>query len=211
MRNLIDGNKPSYVGNKPSMSLLHLLFPQARAEVLRLLFADPQREVHVRDLERQSGLNVKTIQAELAKLSQADLVTSERDGNRRYYRANASHPLFPDLRQLVLKTAGLRDVLAAALAPVQGIEVAFVFGSLATGADKASSDVDLLVIGEAGLRALVPALRSAGQQLGREINPVTMTAAEFKKGRGKNPLLVDVLGKPKLFVKGGAGELGRLG
>jgi len=193
------------------MSLLTLLFPQMRAEVLRLLFADPQREVHVRDLERLSGLNVKTVQAELAKLSQADLITSERDGNRRYYRANASHPLFVDLQQIVLKTAGLRDVLADVLAPVKGIKAAFVFGSLAAGTGKAASDVDLLVIGDAGLRKLAPVLRSAAQVLGREINPVTMTATEFKKGRSQHPLLLDILGKPKLFVKGGSDELERLG
>lgn len=193
------------------MSLLPLLFPQVRAEILRLLFADAGREVHVRDLERLSGLNVKTVQAELEKLSSADLVTSRRDGNRRYFRANASHPLFVDLQQIVLKTAGLRDVLANALSAVDGVEVAFVFGSLAQGSGKAASDVDLLVIGDAGLRQLAGPLRRAGEVLGREINPVVMTAAEFKKGRRKNPLLVDVEDKAKLFVKGGPDELERLG
>jgi predicted nucleotidyltransferase len=193
------------------MSLLHRLFPVVRAEILRLLFAEEGRELHGRDLARQSGLNVKTVQDELGKLSQADLVTSRRDGNRRYFRANAGHPLFTDLRQIVLKTAGLRDVLAAALTPVEEVEVAFVFGSLAGGAGKAESDVDLLVIGEAGLRKLAGPLRAAAQVLGREINPVTMTVAEFKRGRRMNPLLVDVLGKPKLFVKGGPDELERLG
>jgi predicted nucleotidyltransferase len=191
--------------------LLSILFPQVRAEVLRLLFADPKRELHLRDLTRQSGLGLGTVQGELEKLGSADLITSRRDGNRRYFGANASHPLFPDLQQLVLKTAGLRDVLAAALADVKGIEVAFVYGSLAAGTGKAASDIDLLVIGEVGLRALAPALRSAAQVLGREINPVTMTAAEFKKGRSQNPFLVDVLGKPKLFVRGIPDELERLG
>lgn len=206
----LDGNKPSYVGNKPSMSLLALLFPQVRAEVLRLLFADAGRELHGRDLARQSGLNVKTVQDELAKLGGADLVTSRRDGNRRYYRANASHPLFPVLQRLVLQTAGLRDVLAGALAGVAGVEVAWVFGSLATGSGQAASDVDLLVIGDAGLRQLAGPLRSAGEVLGREINPVTMTVREFRQGRTKHPLLVEILGKPKLFVKGGPDELKRL-
>lgn len=191
--------------------LLSVLFPQVRAEVLRLLFADASRELHLRDLTRQSGLGLGTVQGELEKLSQADLVTSRRDGNRRYFRANASHPLFADLQQIVLKTAGLRDVLADALRGVTGVEVAFVFGSLAAEAGKAASDVDLLVIGDVSLRKLAPALRGAGEKLGREINPVTMGAAEFAKGRAKNPFLVDVLGKPKLFVKGGPDELARLG
>ena len=192
------------------MGLLSILFPQVRAEVLRLLFADANRELHLRELTRQSGLTLGTMQDELEKLSKADLVTNRRDGNRRCYRANASHPLFPELQQLVLKTAGLREVLVEALHNIKGVEVAFVFGSLAGGAGKATSDVDLLVIGEAGLRALAPRLRKAGEQLGREINPVTMTAGEFAKGR-KNAFLAGVLGKEKLFVKGGPDELERLG
>ena len=193
------------------MSLLFTLFPQVRGEVLRLLVADASRELHLRDLTRQSGLALGTMQGELEKLGEADLVTSRRDGNRRYFRANASHPLFIDLQRLVLKTVGLREVLAEALAGIAGIEVAFVFGSLADGGGKAASDVDLLVVGEVGLRKLAGPLRAAGESLVREINPVTMTAVEFRQGRKKNPFLVDVLGKPKLFVKGGPDELARLG
>lgn len=193
------------------MSLLPVLFPQVRAEVLRLLFADASRELHLRDLTRQSGLGLGTVQDELEKLSKADLVTSQRDGNRRYYRANASHPLFTDLQQLVLKTSGLRDVLVDALKGVKGIEVALVFGSLAAGSGKAASDVDLLVIGDAGLRVLAPGLRRASESIGREINPVTMTASEYAKGRKKHPLLLDIADKEKLFIIGGADELERLG
>jgi predicted nucleotidyltransferase len=192
------------------MSALSVLFPQVRAEVLRLLFSDHARELHLRDLTRQSGLGLGTMQDELEKLSKADLVTSERDGNRRYYRANASHPLFTDLQQLVLKTTGLREVLADAFKGVKGIEVAFVFGSLATGPGKAASDVDLLVIGEAGLRALAPGLRRASEQIGREINPITMTVAEYTKGRKKHPLLLDLADKEKLFIVGGADEIARM-
>ena len=193
------------------MYLLSVLFPQGRAEVLRLLFANSAQELHLRELTRQSGLTLGTVQDELEKLTKADLITNRRDGNRRYYRANANHPLFPDLQQLVLKTAGLRDVLAEALKDIKGVELAFVFGSLAGGTGKAASDVDLMVIGQAGLRVLVPPLRKAGERLGREINPVTMTAAEFAKDKGRNPFLADVLTKEKLFVKGGADELERLG
>jgi DNA-binding transcriptional ArsR family regulator len=193
------------------MNLLTVLFPQVRAEVFRLLFASAGQELHLRDLTRRSGLTLGTMQGELEKLMSADLIKDERDGNRRYYRANTSHPLFADLQQIVLKTAGLRDVLAEALRGVRGIEVAFVFGSLAGGAGKAASDVDLMVIGEVGLRALAPRLRVASEQLDREINPVTLTATEFVKGQGKHPLLLDIAGKEKLFIKGSEDELKRLG
>ncbi len=193
------------------MSLLEVIFPQVRAEVLRLLFAEEGRELHLRELTRQCGLSLGTLQTEVEKLRAADLLLTRRDGNRLYFRANAAHPLFTDLRQLVLKTAGLREVLADALRDVPGIELAFVFGSLASGDGKAGSDVDLMVIGDAGLRALAPRLRKAAEQLGREINPVTMTAADFARDRTKKAFLRDVLAKEKLFIKGNTDELARLG
>ncbi|MDB6126271.1 MAG: polymerase beta domain protein region [Verrucomicrobia bacterium] len=190
------------------MSLLTVLFPQVRAEVLRLLFTDIGRELHLRDLARQTHLSLKTVQNELAKLSHADLVTSARDGNRRYYQANASHPLFVDLRQVVLKTSGLREALVEAVAGLAEVKVAFVFGSLAAGDGKGTSDVDLMVIGDIGMRALAPRLRKAAEKLGREINPVTMSALEFSKGRKKSPFVIEVMNGEKLFIKGGLDELG---
>ena len=83
------------------MGLLEIIFPQVRAEVLRLLFAAPDRELHLRELTRQSGFTLGTLQTEVKKLCGADLLLSRRDGNRLYFRANADHPLFADLRQLV--------------------------------------------------------------------------------------------------------------
>jgi DNA-binding transcriptional ArsR family regulator len=84
--------------------MLLVLFPEVRAQVLRLLFAEPRRELHLRELARQARLALGTMQDEVKKLLAADLVISRRDGNRRYLRANAAHPLFHDLQQLVLKS-----------------------------------------------------------------------------------------------------------
>ena len=89
---------------------------------------------------------------DVEKLAKIGLLTRRRDGNRVYYAANDTHPLTNDIRQLVLKTAGLTDVLAEALAN-DAVRCAFVFGSVATGTVNAESDVDLLVIGNIGLRS----------------------------------------------------------
>jgi DNA-binding transcriptional ArsR family regulator len=193
------------------MKLLQVLFPQGRAQLLRLLFSEPRRELHLRELARQSRLTLGTMQDELKKLLAADLVTSRRDGNRRYFRANSAHPVFSDLQQLVLKTAGLRDVLTEALRGLKGIKSAFVFGSLAGSDGGSGSDVDLMVIGDVGLRALAPRLRKAAMRIGREINPATLTVREYLKGRQNNPFLGDVLAKEKHFLIGSADELKRLG
>lgn len=193
------------------MGLLHILFPKVRAEIFRVLFAGVAREIHLRELARQSGLSIKTIQDEVRKLSEAGLLATRRDGNRLMLCAETTHPLFPDLQQIVLKTAGLRDVLVEALHGLKGVTFAFIFGSLGSGIGKAHSDVDLMIIGDIGLRTLSPRLTRASTRLGREINPVTMSEDEFVRTRRRSTFLIDVMSKEKLFLKGTSDELERLG
>src|SRR5882757_9394994 len=96
-------------------TLAELLSSRVRAEIFRLLFGLTVRELHVRELERQSGLADATVRQELKKLTRMGIVQARRDGNRTYYRASAQHPLYDDIRNLVIKTNGLADVLRDAL------------------------------------------------------------------------------------------------
>ena len=86
-------------------SLLHALFPLVRAEILRLLFTNEGQELYVRELTRLSFLSLRTVQDELAKLRAAGLVLSRTNGYHRFYRANRKHPLYPSLRQIVIRAA----------------------------------------------------------------------------------------------------------
>jgi len=166
----------------------------------------------VRELERQSGLSDATVRQELKKLTRLGVVEVRRDGNRTYYRANDTHPLYPDIRNIVLKTNGLTDVLREALGGVADIESAFVFGSVASDNAKAHSDIDLMVIGTIGLRQLSKRLSGLEAKLGREVNPHVLTPEEFARRVGERDHLVTaVLKGPRLFVVGGEDELRRLG
>lgn len=191
--------------------LAELLSSQGRAEIFRLLFGVVSRELHVRELERQTGLSDATMRQELKKLARLGVVEARPDGNRTYYRASHAHPLYPDIRNLVLKTSGLVGVLREALGET-GIRYAFVFGSIASHTEKAGSDIDLLVIGTLTLRQLGKRLAGLSTQLGREVNPHVLTPAEFaRRVKERDHFITSVLGTPRLFVKGSEDELTRLG
>jgi len=190
------------------MSALSDLFPKTRAEVLRLLFETGDQEIHLRDLARLAALSPAALQKELTSLAAKELVLTRRDGNRLYYRANTSHPLYPELHGIALKTSGIAAELTRALAPVQDIDLALIFGSVAAGTATAKSDVDLLVIGNVGLRKLSPALRGLADSLGREINPICLTPKEWRENRAKNDAFANrVTAEPKLWLKGGPDAL----
>ena len=153
------------------MSTVEHIFPKVRAELLRLLFVDSEQSLHLRDLARLSGLAVGTVQREIANLRNADLIVERRDGNRLYFTANTAHPIFPELQGIARKTMGLGPQLSDALDGLDGIELAFVYGSYADGIAGADSDIDLFVIGSVGLRKLSPRLRAVAEPMHREIIP----------------------------------------
>ena len=191
--------------------LAELLSSRARAEIFRLLLSGTGEELHVREIERRSGLNDSTLRQELRKLVRLDLVQSRRDSNRVYYRAKTESPLYPEIRNLVLKTSGLSDVLKSALTDKR-IRVAFVFGSIARGEERAGSDVDLMVIGQLGLRDLSRLLSGIEEKIGREVNPHVLREEEFRKRiRAKEHFASSVMESPKIFIIGSERELEAMG
>lgn len=187
--------------------LAEILSSRVKAEIFRLLFGLSAQELHLRELERQSGLAVGTVRQELQRLVRLELVAARRDGNRVYYRANQQHPLYPDIHNLVLKTVGLVDVLREGLQS-EHIQVAFVFGSVARSEEGAQSDVDLMVVGPVGLRQLSRRLSAVATHLGRVVNPHAMTAEEFVRRKTKRDhFLTRVLESPLIFVIGSRREL----
>lgn len=131
-------------------------------------------------------------------------MASRRDGNRVCCRANQDHPVYPEIHGIVLKTTGLVEVICKALESAD-VAVAFAFGSVAAGQESAQRDVDLMVIGDIGLRALSGRLSKISAQIGREINPHVMTEVEYRKSaKAKDHFVTHVLSGPKLFVRGNA-------
>jgi DNA-binding transcriptional ArsR family regulator len=191
--------------------LAEILSSRVRAEIFRLLFGVNETELHVREIERRSGLNISTVRQELEKLERLDLVIPRRDGNRLYYRANREHPLFSAIHNLVVKTSGLVDILREAV-DKEGVKIAFVFGSIAGNQADAGSDVDLMVIGDIGLRSLSGWLTGIQEKIEREVNPHVLSEEEFaRRKQSREHFLINVMSSPKLFIKGTEDELAGLG
>jgi DNA-binding transcriptional ArsR family regulator len=188
---------------------LDALMPKTRQGILAALLGQPDKTWYVSELARRIGVPPSSLQRELEGLTQAGILKTYRQGRMVYFQANADSPIFPDLRSLLLKTAGLADVLADALNPLADrVRVAFVYGSMASGSEQSDSDIDLMLIGTLTPAELAIPLREARGLLGRDINPTVYSPAEFlEKRKAGNPFLTRVLDKPKLFVVGNSYEL----
>ena len=191
--------------------LLDLLFGTYRQRALTQLLLHPDCSYHVRELARLTATTPGTLHKELARLAASGLLLREQQGNQVRYRANRDHPVFPELAGLFRKTSGAVSVLSNALQNLTPPpQLALIFGSLARGEENASSDVDLLIIGDNTFGDTIKTLYPAQEQLQREINPVIYTAAEFsRRVNAQEPFVGNLLAHPKLFVSGTEHDLGK--
>lgn len=190
---------------------LDSLFPKTRQGILAATFVQSQKSWYASEIAQRLGVPSSSLQRELRDLAEAGILKCHRQGRMVYYQANAESPLFSDLRSLLVKTAGIADIIADALnALLPKIRLAFVYGSIASGEERSDSDIDLMVIGEITPVELALPLRRARELLGRAINPTLYSRGEFgKKLAANDHFLSQVLTKARLLVLGSEHELER--
>src|ERR1700676_73160 len=188
------------------------LFNSYRRRVLGLLLLRPDESFHVREIARLTGTAAGTLHKELSKLAEAGILVAERRANQLVYMANRASPIYDELASIMRKTYGLTDVIANALAScAASIDVAFVFGSVARAQETAHSDIDVMIIGETNFAEVVRQLYPAQTTLGREINPVVMSANEWRASlERKDGFGLDLMDKPKIYVVGNEHDLAKL-
>lgn len=183
---------------------------QAKTEILRTFFVPQAKPRYVRELSRKTDLSAPVLLRELHHLQHLGLLTATINGNRIEYAANPSHPLYPVLRELVAVGDSYELQLQAAFAESHARFV-FIFGSRAAGTARPDSDIDLFVLGTCEPLEVSSCIFPLANTIGPEINPVCYTEEEFlKRKQQKNHFLLDVIAKPKIFLKGKPHEFAEL-
>ncbi len=190
------------------MNILADIFSsKTRAEFFRILFGLDSAEVHLREIERQSGLTIGTISQEAEKLQRLSLILKRKDGNRSYYKANKKHSLYDLINKMVLRTFGVIGVLGKELKGFN-LDFAFIFGSVASGKSRLESDVDLFLIGNTSLRAVSSTVSQVSLKIGKEINVHVMKPEEYRRRKLDGEHFVTrVLETPILMIIGKEDEL----
>ena len=201
------------LGNKKinQTGLAETLFSDYRRRILALLLLRSDEHFHVRELSRLTGVPAGSLHRELKLLTDAGLLSRQAMGNQVRYQANRDCPIFHELAGIFRKTSGLADVIRAALQPLfSNITAAFIFGSVAKGEERATSDVDICVVGTASFTDIVVALADMRQKLGREINPFVIPREQFAaKLTAGEQFATRIMNEPKIFLIGDEHDLGQ--
>jgi predicted nucleotidyltransferase/predicted transcriptional regulator with HTH domain len=186
------------------------LFSKVQKRVLALIFGRPNESFYMSEIVRNIQSGTGAVERELSRLERSGLVSVERIGNQKHYRANTKSPIYAEIHGLIQKTAGLKEPLKDALeAYSPRIRAAFVYGSIAKQSDTARSDIDLMVVGDdITYSDLYSGLERAEKVLSRPINPTILDTAEWKSRRKKKNAFIDrIKDQPKIFVFGSEADL----
>lgn len=193
------------------MDILKIGKSKTRVKILRYFFANLNKKYYLRELERILGISVGNIRRELLSLKKTGLFESKQEGSQVYYFLNIKSPIFPEFKKIVAKTIGAEAVLKEKLMQVKGIEIVFIYGSVARGKEDSFSDIDIFIIGLAKEDDLLKAVQWAEKDLSWEINYVFFTAKDVKENiRKKDVFLRDVINSKKIFLIGNENDLEKI-
>jgi DNA-binding transcriptional ArsR family regulator len=178
-----------YVDRSPAPSLLPILRSQQQGEILALLLGDPDRELSLTEISQLTGAPHPSVYREVQRAEQAGIVTSRKIGNTRLVRAQPDSPYYAGLADILTKAFGVPAVLADALAQVDGIEDAYIYGSWAARHDgepgrRPVGDIDVLVLGNPDRDQLYEALGSTEKSLGRPVQATIRDRNWLESGSG---------------------------
>lgn len=187
---------------------LYVTKSKIRQDLLTLFFTNPSQRYYLRELQRILGYSVGNIRRELLKFQEDKLFNIQKIGNLLYYSLNTEHPLFEELKSIVSKTVGVEGSLRKILLSIKNIKISLIYGSFASEQLKATSDVDLMVIGNPNISILNEKIAGLEKRLKREINTTIYSWKEYKdKKEDKGGFILDLLENPKIMLSGKEDDL----
>lgn len=188
------------------MSLI--IFSKIRKAILTLLFLNEDKEFYVREIARLIHFSSSGVQKELAHLEKEEILISKIRGRLKLFQVNKNDPSYLELKNIIIKSTGLKFYLEKILCNFPNIKIAFIYGSWAKGEADSLSDIDLLLIGDAKYDKLNEEIVKFEDIIGREINFQLINKKEFKvRKKRKDTFIMDLLENPKVFIIGGISEL----
>ena len=183
---------------------------KTRVTLLSKLLMNPDKSFYIRELSRELAIPYSMLYKEEKNLVSLNIVNEEKKGKVTLVSINKRLPYFAELKNLLIKTVGLGDLLTSALSELDGIRYALVYGSFASGEESSSSDVDLLIVGDTGEEKILGAIDSIEKEVGREINYILWNEKELmKRVKSRHHLLMEIAAKPVIMLVGEEDEFRR--
>lgn len=172
-----------------------LVSSKTKVKLLLKFFLNPENSGYLRGLASEFNESTNAVRVELNKLEGAHILSSEKEGRSKIFKANKSHPLFNDIRNIILKSSGIQSVIDNIIKNLGDLKEAYITGDYANGND--SGIIDLIVVGNINQNEIDRVCKKTEQLIERKIRLLKLTEAEFisLKSKLKNDGLFQLWGE----------------
>lgn len=146
------------------------------------LFLNPGNSAHLRGLADDFGESTNAVRLELNRFEDAGMVVSQTSGNKKLYKANNKHPLFPDINNILLKYIGVDQVVEIIIARMGELQKVYMTGDYALGKD--SGIIDLILIGKLNKEYLVNLVDKSEKLVSKKIRYIVYESDEWEAKNG---------------------------
>lgn len=154
-----------------------LISSKTRIKLLVRLFLNPGNSAYLRELADDFGESTNSVRLELNRFEEAGMLESETSGNKKVYKANARHPLFGHVHNLLLRYVGVDQVIEMILKKMGDLDRVYLGGDYAAGKD--SGIIDLLFIGNIDRNYLVKLVQKAEALIHKKIKYLVYSPEEW--------------------------------
>lgn len=169
--------------------------------LLNYFFINSSESLYVNELSRKLALDKRNLVKKIRELEKEGILKSQRRGNLKLYSINRGYSLYKEYKKIILKTVGFEDRLRQIIKGIDGVKVAYIYGSYAEDKMNVHSDIDLLLIGEHNIVSLQRKLNKLQRDIEREINTVNMDEHEFKKRiKRKDSFILGILKRKHIKI-----------
>jgi hypothetical protein len=160
-----------------------LVSSKTKVKLLLKFFLNPENSGYLRGLASEFDESTNAVRVELNKLENANILSSEKDGRSKVFRANKAHPLFKDIRNIILKSSGIQSVIDNIINNLGNLDNAFIAGDYAKGID--SGVIDLIIVGDVNQNELDRVTKKTESLIDRKIRLLQLDKNEFIKLENK--------------------------
>jgi len=154
-----------------------LITSQTRIKLLKKFFLNGSTRAHLRGLESEFGESSNSIRLELNRFEEAGLLNSLRDGNKKVFQANKTHPLYHDIHSIILKETGIDRVIEKVIHRLGNLSSVYLTGDFAHGKD--SPVIELIFVGaDIDREYLARKVFQAEELVGRKVSYIVLEPEE---------------------------------
>jgi hypothetical protein len=157
-----------------------LITSKTRLKLLMKFFLNSNSSSYLRELESEFGESTNAIRLELNRFEKAGLLESFTRGNKKLYRANLSHPLFPDINNIIRKYVGFDTIIENIIQKLGEMKCVYVVGEFAKGNDNHVIDL-VFVCDNIDQEYLIKLVEKAEKIINHKIRYLVLCPAEFEQ------------------------------